>query len=181
MLRFTIMFFRLVRILWRLNSFSKSRLEDVYKRQFILLLSAYSISPPTVGSIKRSAAYRFHRNFTYPLSDLIACDVFTLGRWLVGSIIIFRAGHCHDRSHPQFAAFRCSSPRRICTWCLSILLSRNNENISPSTIHPEKIGQWNTLKAHFEKIFLFLHKIQFLFLCYMLISYQNTGENRFRD
>lgn len=111
----------------------------------------------------------------------LPATLFTLGLWLVGSIIIFCAGHCHDGSHPQFAAFRCSSPRRICTWCLSILLSRNNENISPSTIHPEKIGQWNTLKAHFEKIFLFLHKIQFLFLCYMLISYQNTGENRFRD
>ena len=105
-----------------------------------------------MGSTKRSAAYRFHRNFTYPLSDLIACDVFTLGRWLVGSIIIFRAGHCHDRSHPQFAAFRCSSPRRICTWCLSMRLSKDIGNISSFTITP-KCGQWNSPKAYLKNIF----------------------------
>ena len=127
-----------------------------------------------MGSTKRSAAYRFHRNFTYPLSDLIACDVFTLGRWLVGSIIIFRAGHCHDRSHPQFAAFRCSSPRRICTWCLSMRLSKDIGNISSFTITP-KCGQWNSPW----KIFLIMHKIRLQFLCDMLISYQNAGKNRF--
>ena len=46
---------------------------------YTVTVSLFGLTP-TAGSTKRSAAYRFHRNFTYPLSDLIACDVFTLGR-----------------------------------------------------------------------------------------------------
>ena len=40
-----------------------------------------SIRPhPDCGKHQAIGSVRFHRNFTYPLSDLIACDVFTLGR-----------------------------------------------------------------------------------------------------
>ena len=51
-------------------------------------------------------------------------------------------------------------------------LSKNIGNISSFTIHPEKIDQWNTLKAHFEKYFYFCTKFGFYFcaICLYLIK-----------
>ena len=58
---------------------AKKRYSSGFIMIYTVTVSLFGLTPDC-GSTKRSAAYRFHRNFTYPLSDLIACDVFTLGR-----------------------------------------------------------------------------------------------------